>query len=340
MNIQYLAKEIRPYVVGNQLTYDDFEKIFGFIPLKEQYKICDVLQDELNIEMVGEIDSPPVEEEIPPEIAQLIVRQPREIKASNKTLIRWIQAGDEQARQDLCVKNVGLVGKFAVKYRKKYADKLELEDLMQEGYLGLIKAAERFNFDKGTEFSTYATFWIEQAVQRTIIDTGFVVRIPVHMVEKILRATKLDQNFQMQGVTVRERLDLIAAEMSTTADEVRNFFRLRDVYLNMISLDLPVGEDNDTPLADFIPDKDNPLEDTVEILLLREQLDEVLGTLTPREREILELRYGLADGRERTLEDVGKIFNVTRERIRQIQEKALRKLRHPARSKKLREFLD
>ena len=340
MNIQYIAKEIRPYVVGNQLTYDDFEKIFGFLPRKEQYPICYAVQDELNIEMVDEIDSPPLEEKLPPEIEKLIVRQPREIKASNKTLIRWIQEGDEQARQDLCVKNSGLVGKFAVKCKKKFADKLDLEDLMQEGYMGLIKAAERFDFSKGTEFSTYATFWIKQRVERAIIDTGFVVRIPVHMVEKIRKATILDQHFQMQGVAVRERLELIAAEMNTTTDEVRNFFRLREIYLNMVSLDLPVGEDKETPLADFIPDKENPLEDTVDILLLREQIDTVLETLTPREREILELRYGLADGQERTLEEVGKIFNVTRERIRQIQEKALRKLRHPARSKKLRDFLD
>ena len=339
MNTQYILKKIRPYVVDGKLTYDDFEKIFGFLPLKEQYPICYAVQDDLKIELVDEINFAPDEEEISEELEPLILREAREIKVPNKFLIRLIQNGDEQARQDLCVKNSRLVGKFALKYSELLSNKLEIEDLIQEGNIGLITAAEKFDFTKDTAFSTYAVYWIEQAVSRAIIDTGLTVRLPVHLVEKILKATKLDREFQMQNVDTRRRLELIAKEMETTEEEVRRFFKLRDVYLYIKSLDEPVNEESDTLLKDFIPDEKNPLEETVTLVLLREQLEKVLGTLTGREREVLNLRYGLEDGKERTLEEVGKIFDVTRERIRQIEAKALRKLRHPERLKKLRDFL-
>ena len=340
MNTQYIEKEIRPHVVGNQLTYDAFDQIFGFLPRKEQYQICDAIQDELKIELVDEITSSPVEEEVPAEVAPLVVKKPHEIKVPNKFLVRLIQEGDEQARQDLCVKNVGLVGKFAVKYLKQYPSELELEDLMQEGFAGMLKAAERFDFSQGTEFSTYATWWIRQSISRAIADTGLTIRLPVHMIEKINKATRLDQKLQLEGVTVRKRIELIAAELNTTAEDVRNCFKWRELYMHMKSLDVPVMEDNDTPLVDFIVDEAPETFDTIAFMLLKEELEDVLGTLTPRERDVLRLRYGLKDGRERTLEEVGKSFNVTRERIRQIEAKALRKLRHPARMKKLKDFLD
>ena len=157
MNTQYLFEQIKPYVKDNKLTYDDFDKIFGFMPLKAQYPIVYAIEDDLHIELVDEFDEPPAEE-VPAEVASLIVRKPHEIKVSNKFLIRLIQDGDEQAKQDLCVKNSGLVGKFAVKYCKKFPCQLELEDLIQEGNIGLITAAEKFDFDKDTAFSTYATW--------------------------------------------------------------------------------------------------------------------------------------------------------------------------------------
>ena len=321
MNTQYILKEIQPFVVDRRLTYDDFEKCFGFLPLKEQYPICYAIQDELQIELVDEITDAPPEEELPAELAPLIVKDPREIKVPNKFLIRLIQDGDEKARQDLCVKNSGLVAKFALKYSQILSNKLEPEDLIQEGNIGLLKAAEKFDFDKDTEFSTYAVYWIEQAITRAIYDTGLTVRLPVHLVEKIRKATDLDKQFQIQNVETRRRLELIAEEMGTDSEDVRRLFKLRDVYLHIKSLDMPV------------------LEETVSLLLLREQLEKVLAALTERERKVLTLRFGLEDGKARTLEEVGKIFNVTRERIRQIEAKALRKLRHPARSKKLRDFL-
>ena len=339
MNTQYILKQIRPYVVDGKLTYDDFEKIFGFLPLKEQYPICYAVQDDLKIELVDEINFAPDEEEISEELEPLILREAREIKVPNKFLIRLIQNGDEQARQDLCVKNSRLVGKFALKYWKKFPDKLELEDLIQEGNIGLITAAEKFDFTKDTAFSTYATCWIIQKIVRAIADTGLVVRLPVYLFEKILKATKLDREFQIQNVDTRRRLELIAEEMETTEEEVRRLFKLRDVYLYIKSLDAPVNEESDALLEDFIPDEKNSLEEIISLGLLKEHLEKILGTLTERERDVLILRFGLEDGKERTLEEVGKFFNVTRERIRQIEAKALRKLRHPERLKKLRDFL-
>ena len=287
MNTEYLLKTIRPFVKDNQLTYDDFEKIFGFLPLKEQYPIAYTIQDDLKIELVDEIASLPVAEEIPTENAPLIVRRAAEIKMPNKLLIRLIQDGDEQARQDICVKNSGLIEKFALKYWKKFPDKLDLDDLRQEGNIGLITAAERFNFDKETEFSTYATFWIEQKIMRAVANTGLAVRLPVHLFEKILKASKLDKDFQLRGFEVRKRLELIADEIGTSSEEVRELFKLRDVYFRLISLDMPVGEDMDTPLAEFIPDESTMIEDEVSLVLLREQIENVLYALSQREREVL-----------------------------------------------------
>ena len=167
------------------------------------------------------------------------------------------------------------------------------------------------------------------------------MRLPVHLVEQILKTTRLDRDFQMQGYGVCERLELIAEAMTTDVERVTELFRLRNVYMNMTSLDVPVNEDSDTLLGDFIEDRDaQAVDDAASFILLREQLEDILSTLTAREREVLTLRFGLADGKDRTLEEVGKNFNVTRERIRQIEAKALRKLRHPARSKKLKDFLD
>ncbi len=231
MNTQYIFERIKPYVKDNKLTYDDFDKIFGFMPLKAQYPIVYAIEDDLHVELVDEFDEPPVEE-IPAEVASLIVRKPHEIKVSNKFLIRLIQDGDEQAKQDLCVKNSGLVGKFAVKLLKQYPNTLELEDLMQEGFAGMLKAAERFNFGKDTQFSTYATWWIRQAMERAIFDTGLMIRLPVHITEKILKASKLDREFQMQNIEVRKRLELIAQEMDTTSEKVRELFKWRDVYIS------------------------------------------------------------------------------------------------------------
>lgn len=332
MNTNYISKVIGPFVADNRLTYDDFEKIFGLLPLKEQYPICYAIQDDLHIELVDEITSEPAE-------PATEVKDAHEIKVPNKFLVRLIQSGDVQARQDLCVKNSGLVAKFAKKYQAQYPSKLELDDLMQEGFAGLLKAAAKFDFAKDTAFTTYAVPWIRQSITRAIYDTGLTIRLPVHIIEKIIKASKIDRELQRRDLPVRRRLELIAEQMETKFEDVRQLFEWREIYFRMKSLDSPITEESDTPLADLISDDGETLDDTVSVVLLREQLDEILSTLTQRERTVLSLRYGLLDGHERTLETVGKIFHVTRERIRQIEAKALRKLRHPARSKKLRDFL-
>ena len=341
MNVDAIRKEIAPYVVNGELTYNDFDKIFSFLPRKEQYPIVYTIQDDLKIELVDEITSAPVEEKVPDETLPLIFRTAKEIKASNKILIALIQKGDEQARQDICIKNQGLVAKFANYYFEKFPCSLELDDLIQEGNIGMLRAAELFDFARETEFSTYATWWIKQKILRALVSTGLTVRLPVHVVEKILKASRLEKDFLIQGHGLKRRIELIAKEMATTPEDISYLFSLRAVYLNIVSLDKPVDEESDSLLIDFIEDTSMPdPAETASFVLLKEQLEDVLNTLTPREKDVLRLRYGLEDGRERTLEEIGKSFGVTRERIRQIEAEALRKLRHPACSKKLKDFLD
>ena len=251
-----------------------------------------------------------------------------------KELAIAVENGDLEAKQRLAEANLRLVVSIA----KRYVGRgMQFLDLIQEGNMGLMKAVDKFDYSKGFKFSTYATWWIRQAITRAIADQARTIRIPVHMVETINKLVREQRNL-LQELGQDPTPEQIAERMDMTPDKVREILKIAQ---EPVSLETPIGEEDDSHLGDFLEDEviENPVDYTTRVVL-REQLDEVLDTLTDREENVLRLRFGLDDGKMRTLEDVGKVFNVTRERIRQIEAKALRKLRHPSRSKQLKDFIE
>ena len=264
------------------------------------------------------------------EIGKVPLLTPEEERA----LAEKMAEGDEDAKRRMAEANLRLVVSIA----KRYVGRgMLFLDLIQEGNLGLIKAVEKFDYEKGYKFSTYATWWIRQAITRAIADQARTIRIPVHMVETINKVIRVSRQL-LQELGHDPSPEEIANEMGMSVDKVRDILKIAQ---EPVSLETPIGEEEDSHLGDFIQDEDaSEPSEAASLTLLKEQLAEVLDTLTPREKKVLELRFGMIDGRTRTLEEVGKEFNVTRERIRQIEAKALRKLRHPSRSKRLRDFLN
>ena len=371
MNKQLIIDMARPYVKDGFITYEEFDHIYEMLSLKEKHAVVDILYNN-GIDLIdadeqadGEkfvLDADDdvydgSEDEAADDKFEVLYddglfrdtgfksQKPepivvnKDVKQSNEILCVMIQQENLQAEQDLCVKNKKLVDKYVLAYEKRYRHRLDFDDLEQAGFIGLITAAKKFDISMGYSFSTYAVWWIKQAITREIMDHGFVIRIPVHMMERISKVATIENRFS--ELNREERIVKVMDETGYPEEWVRECMMLKEYVLTYSSLNVTVGEDETVELGEFLSDDGViPIEEMVENRELRRILDDVLDTLTEKEKKVIRLRFGLEDNRQWTLEEVGKLFNVTRERIRQIESKALRKLRHPSRLHNIKSFLE
>ncbi|MCI8282762.1 MAG: RNA polymerase sigma factor RpoD [Lachnospiraceae bacterium] len=342
-------QEISDFFRELELNAEQFEKILDFLETHniDVLRISDDDDDDVDVDILlseeEDVEVEKIDLSVPDGVSiedpvrmylKEIGKVPLLSAEEEIDLAKRMELGDQEAKKRLAEANLRLVVSIA----KRYVGRgMLFLDLIQEGNLGLIKAVEKFDYRKGYKFSTYATWWIRQAITRAIADQARTIRIPVHMVETINKLIRVSRQL-LQELGREPSPEEIAEEMSMPVDRVREILKISQ---EPVSLETPIGEEEDSHLGDFIQDNNVPIPaDAAAFTLLKEQLVEVLGTLTEREQKVLRLRFGLDDGRARTLEEVGKEFNVTRERIRQIEAKALRKLRHPSRSRKLKDYLE
>ena len=341
--------EVSDYLADLKLTVEDIEASYdmlekeGITIVNSRDEIPDYDEDDDDGVVLNEEGGIDVDKTVPKNVptddpVRMYLKEIGKVSLltaeEERELAIRMQNGDEEAKNKLCESNLRLVVSIAKRYLNRG---LTFLDLIQEGNLGLIKAVDKFDYTKGFKFSTYATWWIRQAITRSIADQARTIRIPVHMVETINKLIRIQRQL-LQEYGREPTAEEIAKEMGITVEKVRE---IKKISQDPVSLETPIGEEEDSHLGDFIPDDDVQAPvDAAAYTMLKEQLMEVLDTLSEREKKVLMLRFGLEDGRPRTLEEVGKEFNVTRERLRQIEAKALRKLRHPSRSKKLKDYLE
>ena len=356
MNEQLIIKMAMPFVRDGYLTLEQFDVIYHMLSKREQYQVIDILNrhdieiidenEELErIEGSQQIDSehredhPETEtESINKYVGELFVNPAAsstqastaydKIKQSNEILCYLIQIGNSQAAQDLCRKNRGLVLKYAYSYYRFFGNDLDMEDLEQAGYLGLLRAADSFDIARSTCFTTYAAYWIRQSISRQLVDTGYTIRLPEHVAQMMKKVTRLEAEYEYKGIAFEDRIPLIAETIGCSEEKIRECIRIRAQFRKTISLNMIVGEDENTALCDFVSDVSLPSPEEVVINKVQnEALRDALNLLSRKERNIIILRFGINGGRPLTLDEIGKLYNLTRERIRQIQEKAIRKLR-------------
>ncbi len=360
VNEKKVYELIKPYLKGNTLSYKAFFYIFSFLRQEDQYKVINVIEEKLNIHVCDEevtssadeqntdLSEDPEDYVILPDVSEFdedneedfeslynngafvndnyVERTEMNLKQSNETLCGLIQQGDELAKEELCVKNKRLVYKYAFAYSKYYKHKLDIQDLAQVGFIGLLRGAELFDCSKGNAFSTYVVWWIKEKISREIADNGFTIRIPVHMFETVNKLARVKQSIEDE-LKREPTTEELAKEMGMEPSKIIALARLEDQIKKMPSLDAMVGEDGDTPLWELIEDTlVEPPERLCERNVLHEDLEKALRKLPPREERVIRLRFGFDDGVPRTLEEVGQIMGVTRERIRQIEAKAIRRL--------------